>query len=572
MNNSADIQESIPTKSILDTLRSAALFSSPWHRMAFGSIAVGIIIRLWQYLSNPSIWVDEAAIARNILDRHPWQLFGPLDYGQIAPRGFLLSVKLASALFGPSEYSLRLVPFLWSVASLILFFIIASFVLRPVNVFIATSMAALAIPLIFFSSNLKQYSSDIAITLLILWMMFYLQTYQLDRRATRGFAFAALPLLFFSQVAVFPLTVAGGILAADAWIGRRADRWNRLAIALVWAIAVIVTTAYNSWAMIAADRMYAYRFWEGSFPPSQGTWSWIWTTFQNLFAKRLSSSYFDGAFHYSLPAFFAGLAIVGAVILCIEFPVAGLMLAGPFLVVLIAAVFHQFPFGTRLSLFLIPELILLIVAGAEKISDVLSKVIPSRYMTLVLVPFALAAFLNEPPPYQIEHIRPVLYYMKAHWQKGDTLWVYYGAGQAFHYYKKLIPFDGAVYTGECNRAKPRSYLRQLDVVREHERVWILLAHGSGRFQFDERKLITDYLDTIGTRLDQFHAPIEDTSNVRAEVFLYDLSDPQKLASSSAEKFMFTNPYPSVLWACYSTMSPLEANHAVINDLMQYENP
>jgi hypothetical protein len=213
----------------------------------------------------------------------------------------------------------------------------------------------------------------------------------------------------------------------------------------------------------------------------------------------------------------------------------------------------------------------MVVAGAEKIGQVFIRGKPATYTAVLILPLAFATISQELPPYRPEHIRPVLQYLENHWKRGDALWIYYGAGQTFQYYRKLIPIEGNIYFGECNRAKPRSYLRQLDVVRGRSRVWILLAHGSGRFRFDERKLITDYLNTIGTQLDRFYAPLEDTSTNRAEVFLYDLSDTQKLAKSSAGRYKIDNPFPPVLWACYSTMSPLGPSKQVLDALMQSEN-
>src|ERR1700752_919017 len=82
-----------------------------WGWLSLAAIVTGVALRVWQYAANPSIWVDEAAIARNVLDRHPSQLFGLLDFAQMAPPGFLLGIKLSVTLAGPSEYALRLVPF-----------------------------------------------------------------------------------------------------------------------------------------------------------------------------------------------------------------------------------------------------------------------------------------------------------------------------------------------------------------------------------------------------------------------------------------------------------------------------
>ena len=163
------------------------------------AILLGIVARLWQYTANPSIWVDEAAIARNVLDRQPLQLFLPLDYAQMAPPGFLLSIKLSAAVLGFSEYALRLTPITTGVVSVILFFFAARAVLQPVASIVAVFMFSIAIPLVFFSSNLKQYSSDVAMTLIIILIAFRLHRSTLSHRGVFGFALAAIPLLFFHK-------------------------------------------------------------------------------------------------------------------------------------------------------------------------------------------------------------------------------------------------------------------------------------------------------------------------------------------------------------------------------------
>jgi len=99
-----------------------------------------------------------------------------------------------------------------------------------------------------------------------------------------------------------------------------------------------------------------------------------------------------------------------------------------------------------------------------------------------------------------------------------------------------------------------------------------MAHGSGAFRFDERKLLIDYLDTIGRRIADFHAPRGDFSPNRAEVFLYDLSDVEKLAASSAEHFYVPNTYSPQTWTCYGTMSPLGPREHVVAAVMDEDKP
>src|SRR5215470_3081670 len=72
-------------------------------------LLLGAGLRLWQYLGNPGLWMDELAVANNVLTRPLAVLLRePLADGQIAPPGFLIAVRAAVVAFGPSEYALRL--------------------------------------------------------------------------------------------------------------------------------------------------------------------------------------------------------------------------------------------------------------------------------------------------------------------------------------------------------------------------------------------------------------------------------------------------------------------------------
>jgi hypothetical protein len=96
--------------------RPAKLMALPAHRAALAVVLLaGAALRLWQYAGNASLWLDELALARNIVDEHLGTLLaGRLDYNQVAPPGFLFCEKIAATLLGPSEAALRLFPLLCS--------------------------------------------------------------------------------------------------------------------------------------------------------------------------------------------------------------------------------------------------------------------------------------------------------------------------------------------------------------------------------------------------------------------------------------------------------------------------
>ncbi len=95
--------------------------SRPVALAAWSLVALGIILRLRQYLANRSLWLDEAMLALNIIHKDFGELVGKLDYEQGAPLGFILLEKLAATLIGDGERALRLLPLLAGCASLVLF-------------------------------------------------------------------------------------------------------------------------------------------------------------------------------------------------------------------------------------------------------------------------------------------------------------------------------------------------------------------------------------------------------------------------------------------------------------------
>ena len=85
-------------------------------------IAVGIVLRLRQYLFNRSLWVDEAALASSIVSRSYPDLFKTLDYGLSAPFGFLVSSKFVVDIFGNNEFALRLIPLISGILAIVVLY------------------------------------------------------------------------------------------------------------------------------------------------------------------------------------------------------------------------------------------------------------------------------------------------------------------------------------------------------------------------------------------------------------------------------------------------------------------
>src|SRR5262249_21309300 len=95
-------------------------------------------------MNDRCLWIDESMLALNLIERTPAQLFEPLDWNQGAPVGFLLAAKASIAVFGPSEFGLRFVPFLGSVIGLALFAGVSRRLLPAPAALLATGLMAVS--------------------------------------------------------------------------------------------------------------------------------------------------------------------------------------------------------------------------------------------------------------------------------------------------------------------------------------------------------------------------------------------------------------------------------------------
>jgi hypothetical protein len=529
--------------------RDAALW---WRRVAVAALFVGVILRVWQYLARTSLWVDEAALARNVLDRDLWQLVStPLAFAQVAPRGWLALVKLCSALFGNGELSLRLVPLAGGIGALVAAHALARRLLTAAGVAVATLLVALAVPLILFSSNLKPYSTDVCLVLCSILIADRAMTRSMSLTAAAALSVFGFVAVLLSNAAVFALVPAAGVLAYSTWHMPQ-DRRRRLAVVAAWSLAVVLAAVLGIHSMTRPDAAYMQVYWAGAFGPTriQDIPRWGWEALNALFGTRGGA--LQGNLQYAITTPFLVIALVGALRVMWTSVARGILLIAPIVMAAGAALLRVYPFQGRLMMFLMPLLLLLATAGTETAGSFLK----GRWVSMLpftLVPFAAQAALHYQLPQYVEHLRPALEHVAENARPNDAIWVYYGAGEAFRYYQHRISIDADVSV--CDRSNPRGQLQQIDRLRGRSRVWILMTHTAAKGDADERGPLVGYLDQIGIRRSVFSVASSDgNADATVSAFLYDLSDQRRLATTTAALF----PIPAragTEWSCYGTMTP-----------------
>src|SRR5258708_38456373 len=88
-------------------------------------------MRTVQYLARSSFWLDELSMVSNFEKKSLTELVSrPLGEQQVAPAGFLATVKASSAVLGLNEVGLRFIPWISAIAGVFLIWRVAS---RVVN-------------------------------------------------------------------------------------------------------------------------------------------------------------------------------------------------------------------------------------------------------------------------------------------------------------------------------------------------------------------------------------------------------------------------------------------------------
>jgi len=517
--------------------------------LSLAFVGLGLLLRAIQYFADRSQWTDETMLSTNIVDRSLHQLMtGPLTLGQSAPLGFLAVEKLLTLLMGPSDMALRLFPFIATLAGLVAFHFLTGRVLQRWSQPLAVALFALAAPLISYAGQVKQYASDVAIVLLLLLMALPIQQRGLTRRQAGWAAAAGFVAAWFSQGAVLTLAGLSVVLLWGAWRQRRSGLpefglQRVLPVAAIWMIGGLAASAVAWLKMSPAMRDYLHRFWSPGFMPrplwSMAALQWPVRALGALFGRGSSAS-----LNYLVPPFYVVLSLVGLFLLARRIRARAALVLSPLVVTFAAAVLHQYPFYDRLILFLVP---IFLLGLAEAIGCLVGlaqrRVGPVLGGAVLLLGLPLAyPVAASPPPYGSENIKPVLRYLREHRQAGDPVYVYHGTIPAFEYYAPRLGFGpaGETIIGPCHRGNTRLYLGELDRFRGQRRVWLLFAHSVSLY--DERGDILRYLDAIGARREQYLAPSRGPARTdpahldTADTYLYDLSDPARLALASAATF------------------------------------
>lgn len=531
----------------------------PWsrseRRVLVGLLALGSALRVLQWAASPAQWLDEAMLSWSIVERGAAELVStPLMYGQSAPAGYLLLARLSVATLGVHDCVLRLVPFVASMTTLFACVPLARQAVFGAGRVVLVGLVALAAPLVLYAGQAKQYSCDVAasVLLLVLGHALLRGLNQTGAPQSKPFSLGLGVLaagwgalsVWLSLPAVFTLLGLSLAVLFAVFHKRSLPAAARLLawfapLLAVWGSSALLVALFNRRGVTPQMLEELYRYWDAAFMPrSPPAAALLWPL--KALGRVFRGTESAGLYYALRPLFMLALA-AGVVTMTRRAPRSALMLGAPVLLTLLAGAARQYPFADRLVLFLIPSLLCFVAEGVGQASWLLSRWHARLSQLLPVLVYVLAAFpmLQTPPPYQMEDIKPLLAHLREQRRAGDTLYVYYGGLPAYRYYVKYGQASENYLSGGCHREDSRSYLRELDRLRGTPRLWVMIVHTSPRYR--EFEDLTSYLAAIGTKRGELVVPGRgpaDSANapLPASLFLYDLSPTPRAAAISAETF------------------------------------
>lgn len=482
------------------------------HVLSFLIIGLGIILRTSKYVQGWSMRGDELSLTYNLLDRSTLELITrPMDSEQVAPIGFLLVEKVLITLFGQSDYLLRLPALLAGCLSLVLMQHLLTKTCGKYGNLFALSAFSFGNYLIYYSSELKQYETDVLICLVLTWLLHK----QLTKETTiKDFlslgAFGALALCF-SHPAFFVCIAIGFTLVLHYWKDKERLIWVSM-VGLFWA--GIFLAIYLILLRHQTRSEYLVTFWGNllSFMPMPPWRDFTW------FPKALNGLFFIVA------GLSSGLILVSSIYILGLWGFLkeknwqwALFLTIPIGLNMIASGFQKFPFHGRLILYLLPLIFIVQGKGVDTAIDRIQNRAIANCVFIGLMFLLLKPIVPTANMYLFTHsyvrddLKPALSFMEDNAQTTDLVYLYHYTGGTYIYYAPLYNLDKLDrIMGQDYSKNPRKYQQEILSFPPGQRIWFVFSFvGQARVSKDmdqnEREYILNFLDEHGSLIKEFYS-------------------------------------------------------------------
>lgn len=442
---------------------------------------IGLLLRWVVYQQNRSLIMDEANLARNIVEKGVVDFFQSLDYHQYCPPLFLLWSKLNITLLGVNEYALKLAPLITGIAVLFLFWLLIKRVIKEDVVewylLMLLSFSTLAIR---YSTEVKQYTSDTAITLLLIWIALQFKNKKWSIQNSLLWMIMGSLLVWASMPSIFILAAIGFAFLYQSWTTQQKIPIGLVASGVSWifSFGIYFFSILHQDSATNGLKEYHHNFFFNFLPTNLD---------ELLLSGKLILGLMTSVLDQTLVSFLFGILMLGSggYTLIKKDKFAACLFLHPVLFALIASNFQLYSLIPRLSLFFIPLLMVVLGIGLATVWNKSTAIIKAGLIVLMII----SVVNKEGYQYfwktmEFENSKACMVYLAKQKKEKELVFVQHDAVPAFSFYNNL--HDDAYHLKPIYFA---NWEERADVVvpkinRKNQKFWLFFSH-----TFPEDKIV-----------------------------------------------------------------------------------
>jgi len=459
-------------------------------------LIIGFAILLRQLIFNRSFFLDEVGLVLNF-ERNYLDLFNPLGMGQTSPILFLIIVKFIVETFSYSDIYFRLLPFIFSIFSVWLYYLVLKRLFDKKGRVIGFSLYIFSYPLIYYSNYFHFFSADIFFTILLFLLMVKVIQDGIKIRDTILMAITIVLSIWFSFSAILVVPVFLLILILYLWTRKKRKE-------CVYIITPVVIYSINFicyYMFFLKDRvaeMATNQILVGSWAPfpikSLTDFMWYPQNILSFFSFSIGVGKF-GSIGNIIAIIFIAVFLVGIFYL-VKYKskyIAVFVIILPILL-LIASLFKRCPTLNRLYLFYTPIAFIAITYGIMFIlnskfisSFKLKKVAVGVFLFLIFLFPVLRGLYHLIEPIYENNMKNIVQYYEGNKEENDKLVLVVEEG-----YKAVYDYYATDEMKESN-FNCKSVEEVYENVGSAGKVWLILLY----MQRLEREEFIEELDDYG---------------------------------------------------------------------------
>jgi hypothetical protein len=415
--------------SLMTTEKLTANF---WKLSMPATFFFGVAVRVWFYLLNSSFWRDESKLLLNIAQNSFGNLLHTLNYGQQGPIPYLWFLRVLWISGAQGELAMRGLSLAASILGFYFFYLLLSYFLSDLRAkLFSVALFALSPSIIIFAGITKQYSIDMLVAVLLLYVSrhWFISSGSDDRKMLfKDYVLVAVsPWFSFQAIFVILALGIGAFLKSRQKNLREILAFSALGCASFFLEWILIL---HQWASQRLQSLGGILFFQHT-----SIRSWLWDLRQIYFTftgSNLNWSLVIGSLFATILLLLGiqharrrhGWPCVMALLLPLFFSLG-------------ASFIKVYPMIGRYLIFSAPGIFLLVGFGLERffISNRRSWLKYSAVVILLIIPYLSEDVCSYGKP--IEGVREAMQFIADRWHEDDLVLCEPGAASSIAYYRLL---------------------------------------------------------------------------------------------------------------------------------------